>query len=105
MSGINTRKFAGTKVHTLQADFESYMSLNDNIYNSQIILHAQESLSEIYAVKKIYINIIMGRIILQIDDQDEKNYSPSDVIEIPGRTRMKIKNRSSYKSAILVMKS
>ena len=83
----------------------AYWADINNIDNNQIILHAQESFPEIYACKNILINIVKGRIIMQIDDQEERVYSPNDVIDVPSRTRMKIKNRSVYKSAILVMKS
>ena len=83
----------------------AYWANINNIDNNQIILHAQESFPEIYTYKNICINIVKGQIVMQIDDQEERIYCPCDVIDISSRTRMKIKNRSLYKSAILVMKS
>jgi len=80
-------------------------TVNENsMGNNEIILHEQESLPEIYSIKKIYLIIAMGRIVMQLDDQGEKIYSPGSVIDVPSRTKMKIMNLSSDKTAILVMK-
>ncbi|MDW7657907.1 MAG: hypothetical protein SCM11_12125 [Bacillota bacterium] len=82
----------------------AYWSNVNNIASSQIYLHAQESLPDIYSIKNINMTIVLGRIIMQLGDQGEKFYSPGSIIDVPSRTKMKIKNMSSYKEAILVMK-
>ena len=82
----------------------AYWANINNIASSQIILQAQESLPEIYSIKKICMIIVVGRMIMQLDDQSERIYMPGNVIDIPSRTKMKISNISSDKTAILVMK-
>ncbi|MDW7655973.1 MAG: hypothetical protein SCM11_02235 [Bacillota bacterium] len=88
-----------------QINLAYWANVNNIEDNSQIVLHAQEALPEIYTIKKIHITIVIGRIVMQIGDQEERVYSPCDVIDVPIRTMMKIKNRSSYKSATIIMKS
>jgi uncharacterized protein YaiE (UPF0345 family) len=82
----------------------AYWVNENNMSSNQIFLHAQESLPEIYSTKKICMTIVMGRIAMQLDDQGEKVYSPGIVIDVPEKTKMKIKNMSSYKTAILGMR-
>lgn len=82
----------------------NYRVNDNNMGINQIILPVHESVPEIYSIRNIHMIIAMGRIIMQLDDQGELIYSPGHVIDIPGRTRMRIKNLSSEKTAILVMK-
>ena len=80
-----------------------WVNENSNNNNLFIQLHEQESLPEIYSIKKMFIIIAMGRIVMQLEDHGERTYSPGNVIAVPGRTRMKIRNFSSFKTAMLVM--
>ena len=79
--------------------------VNENSKDNSLFIqiNEQESFPEIYSIKKMYIIIAMGRIVLQLDDHTEKVYLPGNVISVPGRTRMKIKNLSTFKTAMIVM--
>jgi len=83
--------------------FAHWVNENSNNNNLFIQLHEQESLPEIYSIKKMCIIIAMGKIIMQLGEHEEKVYSPGNVINVPGRTRMKIKNFSTFKTAMIVM--
>jgi hypothetical protein len=74
------------------------------IANNQLNLHESESIADIYSIKNIFMTIVSGRIALQLNDQEEQVYATGNVVEIPSRTKMNLKNLSSDKMAILVMK-
>jgi hypothetical protein len=72
--------------------------------SNQIVLHELESVSDIYPVQEIYLTIVSGKIVLQLNDQEESVYTAGNIVDIPGRTRMIIKNLSSENMAILAMR-
>lgn len=86
-----------------QSDMAYWLKVSKMDAN-QIVLHAQEWLPEFSVIKRINMTNVMGKITIQLDDQEEIIYLPGDVIDVPGRTKMKIRNVSST-TAILVMKS
>jgi len=83
----------------------AYWVNDNNIANNPIILQEKESLPEIYSTQKIYMIIVLGRIALKLNDQEEKVYSTGSVIDIPARTKMNIVNLSADKMAVLVLKA
>ena len=91
-----------TQDHLSNIESTYWVSEND-IGSIPIILHKQESLPDIYSTKNFFIVIDMGRILIQLDDQEDRIYSPGNIIDVPSRTKIKIKNLSD-KTAILVIK-
>jgi hypothetical protein len=83
----------------------AYWVSDSNIANNPIILQQSESLPDIYSTQKIYMIIVLGRIALKLDDQEERVYSTGSVIDISARTKMNIANLSAEKMAVLVLKA
>jgi hypothetical protein len=83
----------------------AYWVSDSNIANNPIILQQLESLPDIYSTQKIYMIIVLGRISLKLNDQEERVYSTGSVIDISSRTKMNITNLSADKMAVLVLKA
>ena len=83
----------------------AYWVSDSNIANNPIILQQLESLPDIYSTQKIYMIIVLGRIALKLNDQEEHVYSTGSVIDIASRTKMNITNLSADKMAVLVLKA
>jgi hypothetical protein len=88
--------------HSEKMNLAYWVNENDQDSN-HIILHASELVPDIYSIKKIFLTIVLGSIVLQLDDHEERTHLAGNVIAIPNRAKMKIRNLSSDQVAILVL--
>ena len=71
---------------------------------NQITLQESESMPENSTIHNIDLRVVLGRVGLKLNDEEENIYTSGSAINIPAKTKMNLSNQYEEESTIFLMR-
>jgi len=78
---------------------------DENIHYLHMIFNRGEGLPEHFSNSTVYMTVLKGTLSIQLDDQEVHKYVKGDVLKIPFKTKMNVKNDDEETLELIVVKA
>jgi len=79
--------------------------LDENINYMHMVLNKTEGLPEHFSNSNLYMTVLRGRLSIGLDDQEIHEYEAGDLLKIPFKTKMNVKNLHDDTLELIVVKA
>lgn len=79
--------------------------MDENINYIHMIFNKDKGLPEHFSNSNVYMTVIRGVLSIQLDDQDIHEYKKGDILQIPYKTKMNVKNLHEDVLELIVVKA
>lgn len=78
---------------------------DENLHYFHMIFNKDEDLPEHYSNSVVYMTVIRGKLSIQLDDQEIHEYEAGNILKIPFKTKMNIKNLHEDTLELIIIKA
>jgi quercetin dioxygenase-like cupin family protein len=78
---------------------------DENLHYIHMIFNNGEGLPEHYSNSVVYMTVLRGLLSIQLDEQDAHEYEAGNVLKIPFKTKMNVKNYHEETLELIVVKA
>ena len=79
--------------------------MDENVNYIHMVFGKGEGVPEHYSNSNVYMNIIRGKLTIQLNDQEPHSYEKGSLLEIPYNTKMNVGNRDEATLELIVVKA
>lgn len=79
--------------------------MDDNVNYIHMVFNNGEGLPEHFSNSNVYMNVIRGRLSLQLDDQEPHEYEKGTLLKIPYNIKMNVRNFQDETLELIVVKA
>jgi len=77
---------------------------DENLNYLHMVLPENDGLPEHYTDSVLYMTVLKGKLSIQLNDQENKEYNAGSIIKIPYNTKMNVKNLHQDTLELIVIK-
>lgn len=78
---------------------------DENIHYIHMVFNKNEGLPEHFANSTVYMTVLRGRLSIQLNDQENHEYYEGDILKIPFKTKMNVRNLHDKTLELIVVKA
>ena len=78
---------------------------DENIHYLHMVFNKDEGLPEHFSNSNVYMTVIRGLLSIGLDDQEIHEYEAGNLLKIPFKTKMNVKNRHDDTLELIVVKA
>lgn len=79
--------------------------MDENVNYIHMVFGKDEGLPEHYSNSNVYMNVIRGKLTIQLNDQEPHGYEKGSLLEIPYNTKMNVGNSDEETLELIVVKA
>lgn len=79
--------------------------MDENLHYMHMIFGNDEGLPEHFANSNVYMTVVRGTLSIGLDDQAIHEYAAGNVLKIPVKTKMNVKNRHNDVLELIIVKA
>ena len=79
--------------------------MDENINYIHMVFNKEDGLPEHYSNSNVYMTVIKGKLSIQLNEQEVHEYVRGDILNIPYKTKMNVKNLHDDVLELIVIKS
>lgn len=79
--------------------------MDENVNYIHMVFGNGEGLPEHYSNSNVYMNVIRGKLTIQLNDQEPHDYEKGSLLEIPYNTKMNVGNSNEATLELVVVKA
>ncbi len=79
--------------------------MDDNVNYIHMVFNKGEGMPEHFSNSNVYMNVIRGRLSLQLDDQENHEYEKGTLLQIPYNLKMNVRNFHDETLELIVVKA
>lgn len=79
--------------------------MDENVNYIHMVFGKDEGLPEHYSNSNVYMNVIRGKLTIQLNDQEPHGYEKGSLLEIPYNTKMNVGNSDEATLELIVVKA
>ncbi|MDO9536444.1 MAG: cupin domain-containing protein [Bacillota bacterium] len=78
---------------------------DENLHYLHMVFNKDEGLPEHYSNSTVYMTVLRGKLSIQLDDQEIHEYDAGNVLKIPFKTKMNVRNLHQEILELIVIKA
>lgn len=78
---------------------------DDNLHYMHMIFNKNEGLPEHFSNSTVYMTVLRGKLSIGLDEQEAHEYAAGNVLKIPFKTKMNVKNLQDEVLELIVVKA
>ena len=78
---------------------------DENLHYLHMVLNKNDGLPEHYSNSTVYMTILRGKLSIRLNDQEMHEYDKGDVLKIPFKTKMDVRNLHQDILELIVVKA
>ncbi|MDD4189414.1 MAG: cupin domain-containing protein [Eubacteriales bacterium] len=78
---------------------------DENLHYLHMVFNKNEGLPEHFSNSNVYMNVLRGRLSIRLDEQEIHEYDAGNLLKIPFKTKMNVKNLHDETLELIVVKA
>ncbi len=78
---------------------------DENVHYIHMVFNKDEGLPQHFANSTVYMTVLRGKLSIQLDNQEIHEYTKGNVLKIPFKTKMNVKNLDEDTLELIVVKA
>lgn len=78
---------------------------DENIHYLHMVFNKNEGLPEHFSNSNVYMTVLRGNLSIQLDDQENHEYTEGNILKIPFKTKMNVRNLHDETLELIVVKA
>ncbi len=78
---------------------------DENVHYLHMVFNKNEGLPEHFSNSNVYMTVLRGRLSIQLDDQENREYAEGNILKIPFKTKMNVRNLHDDTLELIVVKA
>lgn len=78
---------------------------DENVHYLHMVFNKNEGLPEHFSNSNVYMTILRGKLSIQLDNQENHEYTKGNILKIPFKTKMNVRNLHDETLELIIVKA
>lgn len=78
---------------------------DENVHYLHMVFNKNEGLPEHFSNSNVYMTVLRGKLSIQLDEQENHEYTAGNILKIPFKTKMNVRNLHDETLELIVVKA